>query len=82
MSSILFLKNTADWLVSDADLVSIRSRGLPTYVQNDQLNRQSRTFYQLINIVLVPLVFVAVGISAAWSRRRRRRKLSERFQMA
>jgi ABC-type uncharacterized transport system involved in gliding motility auxiliary subunit len=79
MNSVLFLKNAADWLASDADLVAIRTRGLPAFVQTDRLTRTRKNLYQLVNIVLIPVCFVLLGIVSALVRRRRRLALTARF---
>lgn len=76
LSAILFIKNAADWLVSDADLVRIRGRGIPSFIETSNLAREKKTFYQLMNIAGVPMAFVGVGVLAAISRRRRRAELA------
>jgi ABC-type uncharacterized transport system involved in gliding motility auxiliary subunit len=78
VSAILFIKNAADWLVSDADLVRIRGRGIPAYIETSSLTRENKTFFQLVNVAGVPLAFVGVGIVAALSRRRRRAELARK----
>lgn len=79
-SSVLFLRNATDWLVADADLIRIRARGTPVFLEAESLQRERRTRVQALNIVGVPLLFIALGVTVFFARQRRRRALSAAFE--
>lgn len=70
-----FLQNAAQWLLSDDDLLTIKTRS----VRDTRLNRiqdpqgKMRAFLtsQLVNLVLVPIVIIAFGLNRFLKRRKK-----------
>ena len=62
-----FLLNTVAWLAQDADLISIRARDVDDqrlFVTRDQ---QANVWW--LSIVLIPGLFIVLGVAAWWRRR-------------
>ena len=76
---VMFLKNTADWIVEDADLIAIRSRGIPTFVDVEDLRPGRRLAFQVINIAGVPAFFLVIAAIVAARRRKRREEYGRMF---
>jgi ABC-type uncharacterized transport system involved in gliding motility auxiliary subunit len=73
-----FLLRAADWLASDDDIITIRSKQphigrLDRIVDGDKRSAAIR-FAQIVNIVLIPLLVIAGGLLLARQRRLRSQK--------
>lgn len=62
-----------EWLAQDTSLSGIRAKTMPSFVGEVSASRQRRI--QFINIVFVPVCFVALGVAMYLRRQRRRRAL-------
>jgi ABC-type uncharacterized transport system involved in gliding motility auxiliary subunit len=76
-----FLLRAADWLVSDDDIIGIRSKQ-PHEGRLDKIFDQGRKvaamrFAQIVNVGLVPLAVVAAGLILASRRRKRSREAED-----
>lgn len=78
VASIVLLRNTADWLAQDSELVRIRSRGQPVFL--DMTEEINKTFYQFFNIGGVPAIFAFLGLCGFLYRQHRRYKLGLTYQ--
>ena len=81
LSSLLFLRNAADWLAADPGLIAIRGRGLPVFLDPELLQRESAMRLQAANVLGVPLVFLLIGLGVWWARTRRKHILQQRFAL-
>jgi hypothetical protein len=70
-----FLLRTADWLVSDDDIIGIRNRephiGRFDKILDDDRRAVVILFAQVVNLVLMPLFVIISGFVIAWYRRKR-----------
>lgn len=78
VASIVLLRNTADWLAQNSELVRIRSRGQPVFL--DMTEEIDKTFYQFFNIGGVPAIFAFLGLCGFLYRQHRRYKISLTYQ--
>ncbi|MCA9563653.1 MAG: GldG family protein [Myxococcales bacterium] len=74
-----FLRNIADWLVQDLDLVSIRVRQEPVFIDSTEVTEADRTFYKTLNIAGIPIVFCMLGLAGFLFRQARRAGIERRF---
>jgi len=69
-----FLLRTADWLVSEDDIIGIRNRQPQTgrfdKISDPDMRSAMMRFTQIINVGLIPLLVIAVGIIRATRRSR------------
>ena len=73
-----FLTRAADWLVSDDDIINIRSRQ-PQTGRLDKITDSSKKiaamrFSQTLNIIIIPAFVIAAGLFLAYKRRREGKK--------
>jgi gliding-associated putative ABC transporter substrate-binding component GldG len=66
----LFL-NITDWLTADETLISIRSKDI-TQRPLRKVSEGTRTVIKTLNIILIPLLFAAIGIFRWYSGRKRK----------
>jgi ABC-2 type transport system permease protein len=70
-----FLSNSAEWLSNSEDLLEIRTRVARDLrlnkIQDPERRLRSALFTQLFNLVLVPLVVIAFGVTRLVLRRRK-----------
>jgi ABC-type uncharacterized transport system involved in gliding motility auxiliary subunit len=66
----LFL-NITDWLTADETLISIRSKDI-TQRPLRKVSEGTRTVIKMLNIILIPLLFAAIGIFRWYSGRKRK----------
>jgi hypothetical protein len=78
-SNILLLRNTADWLAQQSDLVRIRARGQAAFFDSGSLGEGEKRFYKLFNIAGLPAVFCFLGLCGFLVRQARRAALEKRF---
>ena len=72
-SNIQFIQNVADWLSQDDNLIGIRSRTMvDRTIRTDQLKAGSSVpnIIRWTNILLMPVVLIAVGLMI-WAKRRK-----------
>jgi ABC-type uncharacterized transport system involved in gliding motility auxiliary subunit len=74
-SNLDFLIKAADWLGSDDDIISIRSRGtsvgrLDKIVDPDK-RKAAFALVRTVNLIIVPLLVIALGVLAGAFRKRR-----------
>ena len=78
-SNILFLRNIADWLAQDSDLVRIRSRGQVAFLDTVQIEDSDKKFYQVFNIAGIPAIFCLIGLFGFFIRKTRKGRISQQF---
>lgn len=78
-SSELLFRNTADWLAQDTELVRIRVRAEPAYLDSDRLTDDEKTRYKFFNIAGIPLVFCFLGLIGFLVRQFRRSQIFNRY---
>ncbi|MDH5525977.1 MAG: GldG family protein [Nitrospirota bacterium] len=71
-----FLMNAIDWLAGDESLIALRSRGV-TERPLREISDGTRALVKFCNMLLGPLLLVAVGLIFWRSRRARRARLGE-----
>lgn len=74
----IFMRNVVDWLVSDSDLMSIRSKGLE-FNPMKQSSEAVKNIIKVINLILAPILVILFGILLWRSDIVRRKKISVRF---
>jgi ABC-type uncharacterized transport system involved in gliding motility auxiliary subunit len=74
-SNLDFLFKAADWLGSDDDIISIRSRGTGVgrldKIEDPDKRKKAFALVRTVNLIIVPLLVVALGVLAGVFRRRR-----------
>jgi ABC-type uncharacterized transport system involved in gliding motility auxiliary subunit len=78
-SNILLLRNTADWLAQESDLVRIRARGQASFFDSGALSEGEKRFFKLFNIAGVPAIFCFLGLCGFLIRQARREALRKRY---
>jgi ABC-type uncharacterized transport system involved in gliding motility auxiliary subunit len=72
--NLSFLLNAADWLSSDDDIISIRSRqgeaGRLNKIQDAKKKAAAMNFSKAVNVFAVPLLVIAAGLFLSMKRRK------------
>ncbi len=72
-----FFVASIEWLAQERELATIRGKQMPALITD--IPSAARTYIQIINIILVPAFFFAIGLVMYARRLRRRRELTEAF---
>jgi len=71
----LFLENAVEWLSSDSDLLSIKTRNFHdlrlTRIQNQSEKQRLMVLSEAVNVALIPLIVLVVGLVRGYLRRER-----------
>ena len=81
MQNTAFLQNGLEWLSNDEDLLEIKTRANRDVrlnkIENPEARRKIYLFAVIINVVVIPLIFVLFGIRRFLSRRKKMNLLEE-----
>lgn len=59
--------NAINWLASDQDLISIRPK--PADDQHLNMNQTQTRMFNYVDLIALPLLIIAIGVSTLWKRR-------------
>ncbi len=75
----IFIKNAVDWLVGDKELIQIRNKGL-TYNPLKKTTDLVRDLMRISNLIIAPLLVIALGLVLLKLDIERRKKIKKIFQ--
>lgn len=79
--NIAFIENVLEWLSNDEDLLNIKTRATRDKrlqkIQDPEIKRRTYLYGVIVNVLIVPLLFVIFGIRRFLLRRKRMRALEE-----
>jgi len=66
-----FLLNAIDYLTDDADIIALRGKEIKLRLLDPVKIKEKRTYWQLLNVALPPILLLLFGFTRRYIRKRR-----------